>query len=749
MLKKLFTICVLFVLVFGNSAFSQSLRVQDVNPVLDPTEIKSEVPRIEATWDVQFNYDAVAVTGAAGNAGAVYIPTIGKFWTSRWASAIAHQWNSDGTLDLEFTLPFSGTRGMAFDGQFVYHSTATTTVQIVDPATRTVVGTIPVVGAPNGFRFITYNPDGNSGAGSIIGGNWTAPNLNFYEFSMSGTLLRTITNTVTGVYGLAYDNWSPGGPFLWVWSQGAGAGTPQLIQQMDWTTGVYTGVTHDVALDIAPGIAGGLFITEDLVPGFVTLGGMLQGNPGPDRLFGYELTTSGGLPCPVQPATNPSPASGTTGVSVNSPGTATWTNGANTTQVEVFFGPSGNVVSVYSGAPITSLNIPAPLQYSTTYEWRVVCKNDTCNGVPVATWTFTTEDDPNLFTLLNEDFESGGSNWTITNDGGTCVFTVNPISQNGYTMPPTAGGNVLAGDADFCGSGTTLLSTATYNTPIDASIYQMVVLEFDNDWQAIDDADFSYVEVSVDGGTTWTAVRTFDVTDVRNTHEVIDISSFVALQSFQLRLRTIQPGWDWWWAVDNIQIIASMPVPVELTSFTATSVSNNVTLNWSTATELNNSGFQVERSNGSAYQVVGFVAGHGTTTESISYSFVDQNVEAGSYTYRLKQVDFDGTFEYSNAVEVEVIGLKEFALGQNYPNPFNPSTTINFSLAVDSKVSLKIFDVLGQEVVTLINSDLAAGSQKVSFDASSLNSGVYFYRIDASGVDGQKFSSTKKMILTK
>ncbi len=123
------------------------------------------------------------------------------------------------------------------------------------------------------------------GAGSLIGGNWTAPNLNFYEFSMTGTLLRTITNAVTGTYGIAYDNWSPGGPFLWVWSQGAGAGTPQLIQQMDWTAGTYTGVTHDVMTDVGigqpvtSGIAGGLFITDQLptYPGIVILGGMLQG----------------------------------------------------------------------------------------------------------------------------------------------------------------------------------------------------------------------------------------------------------------------------------------------------------------------------------------------------------------------------------------------------------------------------------------------------------------------------------------
>ncbi len=346
-------------------------------------------------------------------------PRINKFWTSRWGSGIIHQWNVDGTLDQEYTLSFTGTRGMCFDGTFVYHSTATTTVQIVDPATRTVVGTIPVVGAPNGFRYITYNPDGDGGNGSIIGGNWTAPNLNIYEFSLTGTLLRTIPSTVTGVYGLAYDNWSPGGPFLWVWGQGTGALGPQYIQQMDYTAGTYTGVQHDVAADIAPGIAGGLFIVEDIVPGFVTLGGMLQGDPGPDRLFGYELTPSGALPCPVGPATNPSPADGTMDVDINAPGNATWTNGANTTQVEVFFGPVGNVVSVYSGAPITTLAIPAPLEYATSYQWRVVCKNDTCSGVPVATWNFTTMQDPLLVIDTITVFPQSLDYWTGTTDGAT------------------------------------------------------------------------------------------------------------------------------------------------------------------------------------------------------------------------------------------------------------------------------------------------------------------------------------------
>jgi hypothetical protein len=191
-------------------------------------------------------------------------------------------------------------------------------------------------------------------------------------------------------------------------------------------------------------------------------------------------------------------------------------------------------------------------------------------------------------------------------------------------------------------------------------------------------------------------------------------------------------------------------VPVELTSFTASATGNDVKLLWQTATELNNSGFSVERkSAGSDYMEVGFVPGFGTTSEPKSYVFNDQNLRSGVYTYRLKQVDFDGTFTYSNEVEVEVIAPAEFSLDQNYPNPFNPSTKITFSLATDSRVSLKVFDVIGQEVASLINQDLTAGVHNIDFNAAGINSGVYFYRIEASGVNGAKFVDVKKMILVK
>jgi hypothetical protein len=190
-------------------------------------------------------------------------------------------------------------------------------------------------------------------------------------------------------------------------------------------------------------------------------------------------------------------------------------------------------------------------------------------------------------------------------------------------------------------------------------------------------------------------------------------------------------------------------VPVELTSFTASAMNNDVVLNWATASEINNQGFEVERGVNGQFTKIGFVAGNGTTTEAKQYSYTDRNVSNGTYSYRLKQVDFDGTFEYSPVVEVDVAVPVAYTLGQNYPNPFNPSTTITFGLSVDSKVSLKVFDMLGQEIAVLVDGSLTAGHHEINFDASSLNSGVYFYTLEANGIDGISFMNTKKMILTK
>ncbi len=195
-------------------------------------------------------------------------------------------------------------------------------------------------------------------------------------------------------------------------------------------------------------------------------------------------------------------------------------------------------------------------------------------------------------------------------------------------------------------------------------------------------------------------------------------------------------------------------LPVELTSFTSTVSGNNVTLNWSTSAEVNNSGFTVQRKNlndrNGVWISAGFVNGSGTTTSANDYSFTDRNLNTGTYAYRLKQIDFNGNFEYHELSNQVSIGVpSEFALSQNYPNPFNPSTTISFDLPSESKVSVSVFDMSGRLVQSLIEGTLPAGYHTSAFNASNLSSGVYVYRLQASSAIGGEFSATKKMTLIK
>ncbi len=218
-------------------------------------------------------------------------------------------------------------------------------------------------------------------------------------------------------------------------------------------------------------------------------------------------------------------------------------------------------------------------------------------------------------------------------------------------------------------------------------------------------------------------------------------------------------------------------VPVELASFTAEEYGGSVMLSWVTATETNNRGFEVERarhpeqttrhpelvsgSPGSPWQTIGFVQGNGTTTEPHSYSFTDDlsgmlsgsgNAQpgagptsgTGTYFYRLKQIDFDGGFQYSKTVAVSISSPAKYSLEQNYPNPFNPATKIKYSLPQTSRVQIKVFDVLGNEVAVLVNEEKPAGIYELSWNAASLPSGVYFYQIKAGS-----YAAAKKAILLK
>jgi len=186
-------------------------------------------------------------------------------------------------------------------------------------------------------------------------------------------------------------------------------------------------------------------------------------------------------------------------------------------------------------------------------------------------------------------------------------------------------------------------------------------------------------------------------------------------------------------------------VPVELTAFTAEALDQKVILRWTTATELNNNGFEIQRKVAeSDFATVGFVRGEGTTTNQREYSYIDKDLTDGKYFYRLKQVDYNGTYEYSNEIEVDVRSLNDYALEQNYPNPFNPATTIGYVLKEKTTAKLILLNAIGEEVVVLVNEEQGKGYHKVDFNAANLPSGVYFYQLRAG-----EYASVKKMLLIK
>ncbi len=200
-------------------------------------------------------------------------------------------------------------------------------------------------------------------------------------------------------------------------------------------------------------------------------------------------------------------------------------------------------------------------------------------------------------------------------------------------------------------------------------------------------------------------------------------------------------------------IINNPPLPVELTSFSASIADDAVKLNWRTETEVNNYGFDVERATilslpdggrNSGWKKIGFVEGHGNSNSPKRYSFVDNDISSGRYAYRLKQIDNDGSFEYSKVIEIDLGLPLQYELSQNYPNPFNPSTTIKYQIPKAGNVKLTVFNILGEVVSVLIDRYEETGVYSISFNASTLKSGIYFYKLESAN-----FIQVKKMSLIK
>ena len=314
--------------------------------------------------------------------------------------------------------------------------------------------------------------------------------------------------------------------------------------------------------------------------------------------------------------------------------------------------------------------------------------------------------------------------------------------------------------------------TMTLKNAIDLTSYVNPRLTFWTKYDIESNWDYGQVEASTNNGSSWTPLEgiyteqgtgTFQpngepLYDGLRTNWVKEEISLAGLNSNQFKLKfelktdggVTKDGW----YVDDIGIMVYGSIPVELTSFTASVVDGKAELRWQTVSELNNAGFKIQRSKDSKieklknWEDLGFVSGKGTTSEISNYSFVDDELLTQKIFYRLKQIDFDGTFSYSKEVEVDVNAPLQFSLGQNYPNPFNPSTVISYQLPVAGLVTLRVFDLLGNEVATLVNENRDAGNYEVEFKSSvgshQLASGVYFYRIQTGN-----FVETRKMILLK
>jgi hypothetical protein len=460
------------------------------------------------------------------------------------------------------------------------------------------------------------------------------------------------------------------------------------------------------------------------------------------------------LPCPVGYASNPSPADNATDVPITA-SEATWDNPVDATSNEFWFGTDpGSLTLLQSGSLATSFAIPpGTLVYNTNYYWRVDCANDTCSSTGVL-WSFKTMQDPLLVVDTIDVYPQSADYWT---------GTTNASSKTQVSL--VDGRNTTDGWMKFDISAipdSANVTSVTFHGYVNSTIWpwwSITPMPIDPVTATAADV-FSAIQTGEDDGIAYLySDESSGYTTGQKTYPLVEgniISDFNAALSsgwFAIGISSRDNNTSYYITFDGwneanppyLEVMYEYLIPVELTSFTANVSNNSVNLKWNTATELNNSGFEVQRkSSNSEWSNIGFVAGFGTTTESKVYSFTDDKAAVGNFTYRLKQVDFDGSYEYSNEINVDVTGPAQYSLDQNYPNPFNPSTLIKYSVAQDGFVNVSIFNLLGEKVATLVNSNMKAGSYELNFNASQLSSGVYFYSIEAGD-----FKAVRKMMLMK
>lgn len=370
-------------------------------------------------------------------------------------------------------------------------------------------------------------------------------------------------------------------------------------------------------------------------------------------------------------------------------------------------------------------------------------------GTPVFVFADTTNNPPSLWTIT----PSSNPHWEAT----TATFHSTP---NSYTDSKI--GNYLS-NATVTMTLTNSINLTSYSNP---RLVFWTKYDIESNW------DYGQVDISTNNGSTWIPLQgqytepgvgsfqpngepLYDGMRTNWVREEMNLASYRATQN-KIRFQLNTDGGlerDGWY-VDDIGIIIYQITPVELLSFSANIKSNNVVLIWSTASEMNNRVFEIQRAAGNAgegslnWKTIGSVEGRGTTTEKSDYTYTDESPVIGISYYRLKQIDFDGTYKILNAEMVEFNLVKDFSLEQNYPNPFNPSTVINYSIPIAGQVKLTVYNLLGSEVAVLVNENKEAGNYSVEFSTenlkNNLGSGVYIYTLKSGS-----FTQTRKMVVIK
>lgn len=351
-------------------------------------------------------------------------------------------------------------------------------------------------------------------------------------------------------------------------------------------------------------------------------------------------------------------------------------------------------------------------------------------------------------TAPNDPLYLGNADFVLTYNNGN--FTSPKISKGGTSfctfVPTTATGN------------NPLFTQDAYNSSTAVSLSGNEIIINVNGPTPGDQNTFDTRVARIDNSASTHRLGRFTVSGISNAAGTMNLQ-WDNVKTLIFTMATTTP-WNGS-AVNSINAVnpSDQPLPVELSTFSVNAVDGaNAELNWETATEVNNHGFTIERAlqpegfekstESPAWQEVAFVEGHGNSNSPKLYSYTDANLVGGSkFMYRLKQIDIDGTFEYSDVVEVEVIPNK-YELMQNYPNPFNPATLIRFSLPEDTRLAINVYNLLGEKVATILNEELKAGFHQVNFNTNSagynLASGMYIYTLES-----KNFSQVKKMILMK